>query len=68
MICLMEHNTDPINQTIEEWHPMLLSTIANANDNPTYHQAMNGPDRQGYQGLADSPVADAGRTDPHEGR
>ena len=49
----MEQHTDPITNTIEEWHPMLLSTIANAMDNPTYHQAMNGPDRDGYQEAMD---------------
>ena len=53
MICLMEQHTDPITNMVEEWHPMLLSTMANANDNPTYHQAMNGPDRQGYEDAMD---------------
>ena len=53
MICLMELQTDPISNTIEDWHPMLLSTMANANDNPSYHQAMNGPDREGYHNAMD---------------
>jgi Reverse transcriptase (RNA-dependent DNA polymerase) len=44
----MEDNTNPVHKTVEDWHPMLLSTLANANDNPNYHQEMNGPDADGY--------------------
>ena len=39
---------DPENGTIEDLHPMALATMANAEDNPTWEEAMNGPDRDGY--------------------
>ena len=48
----MEHvllqNTNPYSNTIEEMHPMALSTKANAADHPTWEQAMNGPEAKGY--------------------
>ena len=48
----MEHvllqNTNPYTNTIEEMHPMALSTKANAADHPTWEQAMNGPEAKGY--------------------
>ena len=48
----MEHvllqNTNPYTNTIEEMHPMALSTKANAADHPTWEQAMNGSEAKGY--------------------
>lgn len=40
--------TDQRHGTIEDWHPALLATQANAADNPTWEEAMNGPDKVGY--------------------
>jgi Reverse transcriptase (RNA-dependent DNA polymerase) len=40
--------TDPTTGTVEEWHPMVFATMANAADTPNYQQAMNGPDADGY--------------------
>jgi Reverse transcriptase (RNA-dependent DNA polymerase) len=40
--------TDPTTGTVEEWHPMVFATMANAADTPNYQQAMNGPDAEGY--------------------
>ena len=36
--------------TIEEMHPAILAAKAKASsaDNPTWHEAMNGPDAKGY--------------------
>jgi Reverse transcriptase (RNA-dependent DNA polymerase) len=34
--------------TVEWQHPMELSARANAKDNPTWEEAMNGPDKAGY--------------------
>jgi hypothetical protein len=34
---------------INEWHPSLLATKANAEDNPTWSDAMNGPYSQGFR-------------------
>ena len=48
MINFMEHCTDQRYRTIEEWHPAYLSSQANAADNPTWEQAMNGPNKEGY--------------------
>ena len=48
MMHLIESHTDLDENTVEWMHPMALATKANAEDNPTWDQAMNGPDRQGY--------------------
>jgi hypothetical protein len=34
---------------LEEWHPSLLSTKANLEDNPSWNEAMNGPFSQGFR-------------------
>jgi hypothetical protein len=48
MMTLVERHTD-INANMVEWmHPMALAAKANAEDNPTWDQAINGPDREGY--------------------
>ena len=48
MMTWMDQHMDPNDGTIEEWHPMALASLANASDNPTWDQAMNGPDKAGY--------------------
>jgi len=48
MMSLMEQHTDLDSNTVEWMHPMALAAKANAEDNPTWDQAMNGPDQQGY--------------------
>ena len=45
---LLAQNTDMDYNTLEEMHPMLLSANANAQDNPTWEQAMNGPFKDDY--------------------
>jgi hypothetical protein len=37
------------NGFLGEWHPSLLATKANAEDNPTWDDAMNGPYSQGFK-------------------
>ena len=44
---LLQH-TDPYDGMVEEMHPFALATKADAADNPTWEQAMNGPDSAGY--------------------
>lgn len=44
----MNNNTDQRNQTVESWNPAILSTQANAEDNPTWEEAMNGPLADGF--------------------
>jgi len=44
----MASNTDQYHNTIEEWNPMALSSKANSTDNPNWHEAMNGPYKDGY--------------------
>ena len=44
---LLQH-TDPYHGTVEEMHPFVLTTNADAADNPNWEQAMNGPDSAGY--------------------
>ena len=44
---LLQH-TNPYDGTVEEMHPFALATKADAADNPTWEQAMNGPDSAGY--------------------
>jgi hypothetical protein len=48
MMHLLEQQTNLDEHTVEWMHPMILSTKANAEDNPTWDQAMNGPDKHGY--------------------
>ena len=44
----MNQMTDQREGTIEDWHPAFLSSQANAADNPTWEEVMNGPDKEGY--------------------
>jgi Reverse transcriptase (RNA-dependent DNA polymerase) len=44
----MDDHTDPEHDTIEEWHPFAFASQVNASDNPTWEEAMNGPDKSGY--------------------
>ena len=37
-------------------HPMALAIKANDEDNPTFHQAMNGPDADGYKDAMDKEI------------
>ncbi len=48
MMSLMEKHTDLDENTVEEMHPMILAAQANAADNPTWTEAMNGPEQAGY--------------------
>ena len=52
----MDHVTDQKTNTIEDWHPALLSSQANAADNPTWEEAMNGPDKVGYWKAAETEI------------
>jgi hypothetical protein len=49
---LLQFETDVKEGTVEEMHPMALATKADAEDNPTWEQAMNGPDAEGYMEAA----------------
>ena len=44
----MNQNTDVEDNTIENYHPMILATQANSSDNPTWEEAMNGTNSEGY--------------------
>ena len=48
MMIAMEQETHLFDDTCEALDPFVLSTMANAHDNPTWEQAMNGPDKNGY--------------------
>jgi len=48
MMVEMHQTMDYEEHTFEEWNPMILSTVANAQDNPSLKQAMNGPNKEGY--------------------
>jgi hypothetical protein len=48
MMTLIEQHTDLDNKTVEWLHPLYLSAKANSADNPTWNEAMNGPDKAGY--------------------
>ena len=45
---ILLQNMDPCYGTVEEMQPFALATKADAADNPTWEQAMNGPDSAGY--------------------
>jgi hypothetical protein len=42
---------------INEMNPSLFATMANAEDHPTWEQAMNGPDAHGYWEAAKKEIA-----------
>ena len=46
---LSELRRNTVDGFIEEWNPMLLATKANAEDHPTYEEAMNGPYAAGFK-------------------
>ena len=48
MIAQMQTFTDPDDGTLDWMNPMIFGAKANADDNPTWEQAMNGPDADGY--------------------
>jgi hypothetical protein len=45
---LLEQQTNLDEKPVEWMHPMILSTKANAEENPTWDQTMNGPDKHVY--------------------
>ena len=47
MHSMLQRETDPDDNTLEEFHPTVLATKANSDDNPNWDQAMSGPDRAG---------------------
>ena len=53
----IESYTDVNVCTIEEYHPMFLATQANASDNPTWEEAVNGPDSNRYWEVMEKEVA-----------
>jgi hypothetical protein len=48
MSLLMTTYYDEEHGTQEDWHPMILASLANVSDNPNFNQATNGPDADGY--------------------
>jgi hypothetical protein len=40
--------TDQDLNTVKEYNPAFLSSKASEDDNPTYEQAMAGPNKEGY--------------------
>jgi hypothetical protein len=48
MATLTQQHTDPYDDTVDWMHPMILGSKANSEDTPTWEQAMNGPDADGY--------------------
>jgi hypothetical protein len=48
MASLMQQHTAPYDDTVEWMHPMILGSKANSEDTPTWEQAMNGPEADGY--------------------
>jgi hypothetical protein len=48
MLMKIDEHTDLDEGTVEWMHPLILAMKANAEDNPNWQQAMNGPDKAGY--------------------
>jgi hypothetical protein len=48
LMAQMNIETDQDLNTVEEYNPILLSSKASEDDNPTYEQAMSGPNKEGY--------------------
>lgn len=53
LLALMELTTDFDLNTIEDFHPLALAAKANAEDNPTWEEAMNGPFKEGFREATD---------------
>lgn len=45
---LLAQHIDPNDDTLEWMHPMVLASKANSEDNPTWEEAMNGPNHNGF--------------------
>ena len=45
----MLRSYDPLSETIEDWSPLALAAKSNDADNPTWNQAMNGPNADGFR-------------------
>ena len=56
MMVAMHQTMDYEVHTFEEWNPMILSTVANAQDNPSWNQAMNGPNKKGFWKACESEI------------
>ena len=56
LLNFMSYATDQRNNTIEDWHPALLSSQANSADNPTWEEAMNGPDKVSHWEAAEDEI------------
>jgi hypothetical protein len=48
LMAQMNIETDQDLNTVEEYNPTFLSSNASEDDNPTYEQAMSGPNKEGY--------------------
>ena len=46
---VINQSLDPYSDVYNNIHPLLLASKANSVDNPTYNQAMNGPDHDKYR-------------------
>jgi Reverse transcriptase (RNA-dependent DNA polymerase) len=49
-------HTNPVSDTVEWMHPMVLGAAANDADNPTWAEAMNGPNAQGFCDAMDKEI------------
>jgi Reverse transcriptase (RNA-dependent DNA polymerase) len=56
MMRSLEAHTNPVSDTVEWMHPMVLSTAANDADNPTWAEVMNGPNAQGFCNVMDKEI------------
>jgi len=43
MMAMMNQDTDPNDNMVEWMHPIFFGSKANSEDNPTWQEAMNGP-------------------------
>jgi hypothetical protein len=56
MMQSLEAHTDPVSDTVEWMHLMVLGAAANGADNPTWVEAMNGPNAQGFCDAMDKEI------------
>jgi hypothetical protein len=49
-------HTNPVSDTVEWMHPMVLGAAAKNTDNPTWAKAMNGPNAQGFCDAMDKEI------------
>jgi len=61
MMAQMQQDVDPDDGTLDWMNPMIFGAKANSEDKPTWEQAMNGPDCEGYWKACEKEIKTLGK-------